>query len=86
MGDPFLLVVLVQVTGRLREGRVRPATEHHPIFLLGHRRHDRSGVLAEGLTGHAAADGEHHVGDQVGIVVDGGNTIQEFKGPAEAWY
>jgi hypothetical protein len=21
-----------------------------------------------------------------GIVVDGGNTIQEYKGPAEAWY
>jgi 3-oxoacyl-[acyl-carrier protein] reductase len=32
-----------------------------------------------------ASDGASYVTGQ-GIVVDGGNTIQEFKGPAEAWY
>ena len=32
-----------------------------------------------------ASDGASYVTGQ-GVVVDGGNTIQEFKGPAEAWY
>jgi 3-oxoacyl-[acyl-carrier protein] reductase len=32
-----------------------------------------------------ASDGASYVTGQ-GIVVDGGNTIQEFKGPSEAWY
>ena len=32
-----------------------------------------------------ASDGASYVTGQ-GVVVDGGNTIQEFKGPSEAWY
>jgi 3-oxoacyl-[acyl-carrier protein] reductase len=32
-----------------------------------------------------ASDGASYITGQ-GLVVDGGNTIQEFKGPAEAWY
>jgi 3-oxoacyl-[acyl-carrier protein] reductase len=32
-----------------------------------------------------ASDGASYVTGQ-GIVVDGGNTIQEFKGPSDAWY
>jgi 3-oxoacyl-[acyl-carrier protein] reductase len=32
-----------------------------------------------------ASDGASYITGQ-GVVVDGGNTIQEFKGPAEAWY
>ncbi len=32
-----------------------------------------------------ASEGASYVTGQ-GIVVDGGNTIQEFKGPSEAWY
>ncbi len=32
-----------------------------------------------------ASDGASYVTGQ-GVVVDGGNTVQEFKGPTEAWY
>ena len=32
-----------------------------------------------------ASEGASYITGQ-GLVVDGGNTIQEFKGPAEAWY
>lgn len=47
----------------------------------------RSGTPAEVAAAIAflASDAASYVTGQ-GIVVDGGNTIQEFKGPSESWY
>jgi hypothetical protein len=70
VSDALLLIVLVQVAGRLGEGAVRPASEHHAAFLFGHGGDDRPGILWERLARHPSADGHHHVDDQVEIVVD----------------
>jgi len=70
VGDAFLLVVAMEVAGRLREGVVGPAPEHDPTFLLGHGGDDRPGISRQRFARHASADGHHHVDDQVGVDVD----------------
>ena len=47
----------------------------------------RSGTPVEvaDVIAFLASDAASYVTGQ-GIVVDGGNTIQEYKGPSEAWY
>jgi 3-oxoacyl-[acyl-carrier protein] reductase len=47
-------------------------------------RSGRAAEVAE-VIAFLASDAASYVTGQ-GIVVDGGNTIQEFKGPSEAWY
>jgi 3-oxoacyl-[acyl-carrier protein] reductase len=60
-----------------------------PVEVIGgeHTPLGRSGSPAEvaEVICFLASDAASYVTGQ-GIVVDGGNTIQEFKGPSDAWY
>jgi 3-oxoacyl-[acyl-carrier protein] reductase len=55
------------------------AGENTPLGRSG-TPHEVAAVIA-----FLASDAASYITGQ-GIVVDGGNTIQEFKGPSEAWY
>jgi len=59
----------------------------HEAIGGGHTPLGRSGAPAEvgEVIAFLASDAASYVTGQ-GIVVDGGNTVQEFKGPKEAWY
>ncbi|HEX7473377.1 MAG TPA: SDR family NAD(P)-dependent oxidoreductase [Candidatus Limnocylindrales bacterium] len=59
----------------------------HEAIGGGHTPLGRSGTPAEvgEVIAFLASDAASYVTGQ-GIVVDGGNTIQEFKGPKDAWY
>jgi 3-oxoacyl-[acyl-carrier protein] reductase len=59
----------------------------HEAIGGGHTPLGRSGTPGEvgEVIAFLASDAASYVTGQ-GIVVDGGNTIQEFKGPKDAWY
>jgi 3-oxoacyl-[acyl-carrier protein] reductase len=59
----------------------------HEAIGGGHTPLGRSGTPHEvgEVIAFLASDAASYVTGQ-GVIVDGGNTIQEFKGPADAWY
>ena len=60
----------VEVTRRLGERVVGPASKHDTVLQHGHLGDDRPGLLRKGVARHSSADRHHHVDDEVGIVVE----------------
>ena len=64
----------------------------HPFGRSGHLKKSRelrlaarSAMIPHHLLGNASRDGSAYITGQL-IVIDGGNSIQEYKGPPDLYY